>query len=553
MSLANLQFNLSGLQYIHELDDEYIIGNQVYTKQLTSSKPRILPLQAGTAGTPENFPTYNLDSDKFNLSGTQSLHEVTHQDTYVIYPRSQDNFVVSGFDRYSTIFESKLGPTAGKKYFNSKYSTIMEYSEGTCSVWYIWANVATYVLRIIGETVTDFYVSVTHKNSVSTNAWIGKVDKVTKSAVTLRTSPGMFYILEESDTAFIIATGPRGANGTVAFTADNLTYFSINKTTGTINSSYNVLPLYHTGTVRYFSGGPTNVTTDTTRNNANKHYLPFFDGINLKYKRISTIPNAPNVSGLLLSTDAVVCSFIDLPTNVLAEFAKVSTVTTPATYLNQNLQNYTFSINDKEYLVISNNADRGFGSTRAATTSTRFICVFEIDSTDSTKLIFKSFSELPTDILSINFSSDFRKIVLSSYRSVWIRVFNPISFSYVEYNVTNSTSGILKVAIDKTDKIWIYEVNRNLSIINPNNTITYQVTSPESVELSSYPSIIQFTVTAYSLLGSPVTRTVKLKVTGGTFNDGTVENLHEITNGSTIIPVTVTAPGSVAVEIVEDL
>lgn len=553
MSLSQAQFSLAGLQYLHELDNEYIVGNQVYTKQLTSSKPRILPLQAGTAGTPDNFPTYNVDSDKFNLSGTQSLHETTHQDTYVIYPRSQDNLVISGFNRYPLVFESTVGSTAGKKYFFSKYSTLMEYTESSCSVWWTIGNAPTYTCRIIGESVTKFYYVAINKNFPSTNSDIGTIDKLTKTVAFIRRSPGMLYILEETDTAFIIATGPRGANGTSVFTADSLTYFSVNKETATINSSYNVLPLYHTGTVRYFSGGPTNVTVDKGRTNANKHYLPYFDSINLKYKRISTIPNSSTVSGLLLTTDAVICTFTDTPTSVLAEFAKVSSVTTPTTYLNQNLQNYVFSHDDKEYLVITNNHDRDPGSTRAPTTTTRFICVFEIDPSDSTNLIFKSFQLLPSEITSITFGSDFKKLVVANVFSAWMYVFNPATFEYVSYTIMNSVSRILKVAVDKFDKVWIYEGNTLVTVISPNNTITYQITSDPTVEISSYPATVNFTLTATSLLGSSVTRTVKLLVTNGKFSDGTDTKLHEITNGQVTVPVTVTSPGTVSVQIVEDL
>lgn len=557
MSITKSQFQLSSPWYIHELPNEYIIGLNRVKKNFTSDRPVQVPMAALTA-TPSTFYAYCQESRPMIMTGQQFSFDSTDWDTVYCHPQPQDYSAMTLYDSIPNYFTSTVGLTAGKSFTMGRYYSILQIDESnTISVAYVGVNVDGGSVQsiILGEDLNNFYILSQGINATNARmSFIWSYNKSTQVTTPLRLTYGLITILENNTNAYIFATGVRGSAHGSAFPATNITYFSLNKTTWTFTSSYDVISMYRGSTLNYFSAGPTNVTPDASRTNTNKHYLPSIDGGALSYKRLSSTPNTDIVSGLLLTSDSAACTFLSVPIDLRAILNSVVTATIPNVYHNQSLKNYVLKTSSKDFLIISNGPSRSPTSSRPSTSGTRFIAVFEIDPGDSTRLVFRSVIYPQDRENAVLVSNDFKTIVLGTDVAIRILTFDELSMSYtVGPELFRSKTSFTTLGLDSRNQLWIRESTGLVSVLNINNSVVSTVTaSSPSQTISSYPSIINFTVTSRTGRGALVAKTLRLSVAGGVFSNGLTTITVTTVNGTLTVPVTVSSSGVVTVDIIDD-
>lgn len=556
MSINKAQFTLTSPMHVSEVDAQYVLGTATYQSNFSASRVVNSVLTPGSY-TADTFYQANASSDNHILSGSQVNFDTATFNSYALYPRANDGQYISKFDSKPLVFKSTMGSTAGLSFIPGKMTSInLVGSDGSLSTWLTSvAAINTVNARILGEDATFLYMLVQYKQIVSSvYTQIVSINKNTKALATIKSSPGLIVLLEDNDNSYIFATAMRGSAVTAGYSAANISYFSLSKLTWTVTSTYSSTGVYW-GTTTAFSGGPSNVTTDKSKTNSNKHYVPRITGTALSYMRVPTVPNADVLSGLMISTDAVACTMIGTPAELVAAFAAATASNGYATLFNQNIQNYILTADSKEYLIISNTPDRSPASNRPSTAGTRFIAVYEINNADSTSLTFKSVFWPAEGENGVLFSNDFQTIVLASTSRIRILSFNSSTVSYTDgpYVYYNSAASINKVILDRKSQLWICESSGLVTVLNPSNTVLASVTAVnKNQQVDSYPAAIQFVVTTQTARGALLNRTVKLKVTNGKFADDTLIKSVTTVNGTITVPVTVTTPGIVTVDIIED-
>lgn len=185
---------------------------------------------------------------------------------------------------------------------------------------------------------------------------------------------------------------------------------------------------------------------------------------------------------------------------------------------------------------------------------TRFIIVFEIDTGDTTRLTFRSISYPQDRENAVLVSNDFKTIVLGSDVAVRVLTWDDASTSYISGpELYRSKTSFMHLGLDTRNQIWIRETTGLVSVLNISNSVVSTVTaSSPSQTISSYPSTVNFTLTSKTGRGSSVAKTLRLSVAGGLFSNGLTTITVTTVNGTLTVPVTVSGPGVVTVDIIDD-
>lgn len=557
MAITKAQFSLLSPWYIHELPNEYIIGLNRVRKNFSSDRASQVSMSV-LSTTASTFYSVRPDYSWMIMGGQQFNYETANNDGWYCVPNPQDFSAQSLYDKIPNYFNSTQGITTGQSYTMGPYYSILQIDKtGVISTFFGGVNQdgGTTQSTILGEDINNFYVlsqSINHASGRMSVIW--SLNKTTLVTNPMRQSYGIFTILENNDGAYIFATAVRGSAYGAAYPAANITYFSLNKSTWTFTSSYDVISIYRGASTTYFSACPTNVTADTSRTNTNKHYLPTIDNGVLTYKRLSSTPNTDIVSGLLLSSDTVACSFLGVPTEVRPLLNNMPVVTVPSVYHNQSLKNYVMKSGTKEFLIVSNGPSRAPGSIRASTAGTRFLIVFEIDTGDTTRLTFRSIVYPQDRENAVLVSNDFKTVVIGSDVAVRVLTWDDASTSYIPGpELYRSKTSFMHLGVDTRNQIWIREATGLVSVLNISNSVVSTVTaSSPSQTISSYPSTVNFTLTSKTGRGSLVAKTLRLSVAGGLFSNGLTTITVTTVNGTLTVPVTVSGPGVVTVDIIDD-
>ena len=504
------------------------------------------------------------------------------------------------FDTYYPYFDSTSGSTAGKRlmvypggYLMQANSdgTQTQLSAGRVDWSYTINNYITFGNAIIGENSTTLFVlSQWLGNYINTNTGgqdvgsngIYAVNKSTFTGSILSLTQTLSYqaqfkapkILGKTvDNKLVIVNYPAPSSGQTYMYGGSISYSVLDLTAGTLSVPTAVL-LTSSASSLTTCTIPSSVSDESSDATNWKYYIPACDinsSIPTTVKRLY-LPKTIGTQINPLAGDMTSCTLSSLPTGVTipnpnnAPTTFTSLATSACLYLNQK------SVNTKEYVVVLNMAYAnlndlsvgysalGNSYSNGCDVSRHGLFVFQIDPTNSANLIYKSSINDGTafgvnaPLYNTNKSADNTLIVLSNANSFVILYWNVTTESYSYSKPFSISSGIGRISLDTSNRIWVQEYNSsNIYVFSLNNSMNIVVSFSGSLNSVNYTgsNLSQnVIVNSFDLTSVRYVKTIKLEVIGPaifTSSNSTTTTVTTSATADTVVALTITGPGSIKV------
>lgn len=491
---------------------------------------------------------------------------------------AQDMYLLGGFGKYSPYYTSTVGATKDNTYVFMPSGSICQvlpsgamvqvrigtslYNatfDATRSYTYVFFEDDSYFYVIEKQEVVNAATSGVYQSNtpVFVMGRIAKVDWVFTALGSGNTTYSGFPVpIKETENGILFYPCSRGTyNTSRTINTQSAIYFSKSSKTTAVVSVIGVLSDKAADSLDAIN--PTKCSTDTTVVGSDKFYALRYYSANQTYQlsRVNVDSNVVTTGSLDSASQYTPCSFTNVPASISITglLQSLNTVVTGGSYSNINrFLHYFKDSSGSEYLMMCIHQVRD-GSNSAWTNLTpgsEQALVFKISQTNSASLEFKQMIKLAPNTIGIIPSNDGTFLLTVTPYSMQLLNWAIDAAQFSKSVQVNFDGKLLRYHLDSYNQIWAQYDNK-LEVYHPSASKYVKVARQNPDEALFYvdtPITSNLVVGMFDIAGRRVAQDVTLRAVNCKFAGNVSELVVTTTTaGDSIVPITMSAPGSVSV------